>query len=182
MTNDAVAKMTADYIWKNRDSGWVKNAALVQEAIPQICRLLARAVRDELASLEDYEVAVALDEEDQDHFEVTISNENWESRQLVFGCDSEWSVGDTWFGVYDAVGSTDKETRKRLQLALDSARSDRSNRVRYDKGYYPAFFYTQSFFDAPDMVKAIAEEAKRLTCKLDKALRDLRPKGQADES
>ena len=180
MTNDGVRKMTADYIWKNRNNGWVKNAALVQEAIPQICRLWAHAVRDELVSLGDCDIE-SLDEEDQDHFEVIISKANWGSRKLVFGCDPEWRVRDTWFGVYDAEGSTDKETRERLQLALDGARSDRSNRVEYDQEY-PAYFYTRTFFEASDMVQAIAKEAQSLTCNMDEAPREARPAENGDES
>ena len=111
MKNDSVTKMTADYIWANRDKGWVRNVALVQAAIPEVCRLWANAIRDQLSSLEHCDVEL---EDAKDSFEVTISKSNWGSRCLVFGCDRRWDLGGTWFAVYDTEDSTEQETRELL--------------------------------------------------------------------
>ena len=176
--DDAISNMTAEYIWKNRDSGWVKNAGVVQAAIPQMCRLWADTIRDELASLQNCDInreIVAT------RFLVTVSKEGWGSRQIAFGCENRWRVDRTFFAIQEKEGRTEKEAWNELQLALDRARSDRRSPVEGEAGY-PAYFYTQAFFDSPDMIKAITDELRSLACKLDKVLRETPPMEQNDDS
>ena len=176
--SDAVTKMTAKYIWENRDKGWVKNAMFVQAAMREICILWADDIRTELTSLEDFKVQSI---EEGRRFLVTVSHDEWGSHQLTFGCESPWDIGKTFFGVRNTKGNTGKESMNKLKQNFELARCDRGSQIQ-GYGAWPAYAYTHTVFDTSDMVKAIAEELRRLTCKLDQVLRETRPREQDDDS
>ena len=165
-----VTKMTADYIWDNRDKGWGKNAAIVQNAIPEICRRWAIAIRDELGKCG----VCAKASIERNYFSVTIRKPTWSPHYLIFACESGWALNRTWFGINTENG-TNNEDREELRKALDEARSDHSSDVVRGGGANAAYFYSQALAGEHDMVRPVAEELQRLTCELDNVLTKTTP-------